>query len=245
MKTSSSKPIPSSDEFRQDIDWELRPGGMIVQKRHIGSGSDRFITIKISHGSCHHLLTVDAHSTFGHLKRLLRQKTGLEPREQRLLFRGKEKENDECLHMAGVNDMSKVVLMEDPASKERKLEINKRITTAVGDALAEITAEVDKLFQKVAAVEGAVNGGRTVEEKEVNGLIDMLMMQLLKLDAIEIDGDAKLVRTQVVRVQNYVDRLDNVKNIRKSNGLRIECGFGTLIPPITSTKITHDWELFD
>lgn len=46
-------------------------------------------------------------------------------------------------------------------------------------------------------MEGAVNGGRTVEEKEVNGLIDMLMMQLLKLDAIEIDGDAKLVRTQV------------------------------------------------
>lgn len=83
------------------------------------------------------------------MKRLLRQKTGLEPREQRLLFRGKEKENDECLHMAGVNDMSKVVLMEDPASKERKLEINKRITTAIGDALAEITAEVDKLFQKV------------------------------------------------------------------------------------------------
>ncbi|KAG6605402.1 BAG family molecular chaperone regulator 4, partial [Cucurbita argyrosperma subsp. sororia] len=245
MKTSSSKSIPSSDEFRQDIDWELRPGGMIVQKRHIGSGSDRFITIKISHGSCHHLLTVDAHSTFGHLKRLLRQKTGLEPTEQRLLFRGKEKENDECLHMAGVNDMSKVVLMEDPASKERKLEINKRTTTAVGHALAEITAEVDKLFQKVAAVEGAVIGGRTVEEKEVNGLIDMLMMQLLKLDAIEIDGDAKLLRTQVVRVQNYVDRLDNVKNRRNSNGLRIECGFGTLIPPITCTKITHDWELFD
>lgn len=239
---------------------------MIVQKRHVGSGSgsnsERFITINVSHGSYRHQITVDSHSTFGNLKTVLRQQTGLEPREQRLLFKGKEKENDEWLHMAGVNDMSKLILMEDPATKERKLqEMKKKNTTAAGEALAGIRAEVDKLSEKVAAVEGSVNDGRRVEEKEVNLLIELLMMQLLKLDAIETDGDSKLQRrTQVVRVQKLVDRIDKLK-VRISNPLNqttmkrgkweaFESGFGSLIPPtskltISSTKITHDWELFD
>lgn len=47
--------------------------------------------------------------------------TGLEPREQRLLFRGKEREDSDHLHMVGVKDADKVLLLEDPAIKERKL----------------------------------------------------------------------------------------------------------------------------
>ena len=47
--------------------------------------------------------------------------TGLEPREQRLLFKGKEREDCDHLHMVGVRDRDKVVLLEDPAIKERKL----------------------------------------------------------------------------------------------------------------------------
>lgn len=45
----------------------------------------------------------------------------LEPREQRLLFKGKEREDGEYLHMVGVRDKDKVLLLEDPATKERKL----------------------------------------------------------------------------------------------------------------------------
>jgi hypothetical protein len=45
--------------------------------------------------------------------------TGLEPREQRLLFRGKEREDTDHLHMVGVKD--KVLLLEDPALKDMKL----------------------------------------------------------------------------------------------------------------------------
>lgn len=183
---SKGSQIRSEEYGRGDVDWELRPGGMIVQKRHVGSGSgsnsERFITINVSHGSYRHQITVDSHSTFGmlsfqfggffeiqidfyfklktellifvfgtgNLKTVLRQQTGLEPREQRLLFKGKEKENDEWLHMAGVNDMSKLILMEDPATKERKLqEMKKKNTTAAGEALAGIRAEVDKLSEKV------------------------------------------------------------------------------------------------
>lgn len=47
--------------------------------------------------------------------------TNLEPNEQRLLFKGKEREDYEYLHMVGVGDQDKVLLLQDPAIKERKL----------------------------------------------------------------------------------------------------------------------------
>ena len=87
----------------------------------------------------------------GELKRLLSQLVGLEPEEQRLLFRGKEKDNEERMHMAGVKDMSKLVLLEDPASRERKLEEmkkNERIARAC-EAVVRIRSEVDKHVEKV------------------------------------------------------------------------------------------------
>lgn len=52
---------------------------------------------------------------------LLSLVTGMEPREQRLLFRGKEREDSDHLHMVGVNDADKVLMLQDPAFKERKL----------------------------------------------------------------------------------------------------------------------------
>lgn len=57
----------------------------------------------------------------GELKMILSLVTGLEPREQRLLFKGKEREDSEYLHMVGVRDKDKVLLLEDPAIKEMKL----------------------------------------------------------------------------------------------------------------------------
>lgn len=87
----------------------------------------------------------------GDLKRVLAHETGLEPKEQRLLFRGKEKEDNECLHMAGVKDMSKIILLEDPASKEKKLEEMKKNQGVLKayEEVAKVRAEVDKLSQKV------------------------------------------------------------------------------------------------
>lgn len=57
----------------------------------------------------------------GELKMVLSIVTGLEPREQRLLYRGKEREDREHLHMVGVGEKDKVLLLEDPAIKELKL----------------------------------------------------------------------------------------------------------------------------
>lgn len=47
----------------------------------------------------------------GELKVMLSMVTGLEPREQRLLFRGKEREDSDHLHMVGVRDRDKVLLL--------------------------------------------------------------------------------------------------------------------------------------
>lgn len=86
----------------------------------------------------------------GDLKKVLVQETGLEPKE-RLLFQGKEKDDEECLHMVGVKDMSKVVLLEDPASKERKLEEMKRNQSVLKacEEVAKVRAEVVQLSDKV------------------------------------------------------------------------------------------------
>lgn len=46
--------------------------------------------------------------------------TGLEARAQRILFKGKEREDGDHLHMVGVKDNDKVLLLEDPAFKEKK-----------------------------------------------------------------------------------------------------------------------------
>lgn len=57
----------------------------------------------------------------GELKMILSMVTGLEPTEQRLLYKGKEREDEDFLHMVGVRDMDKVLVLEDPANKEKKL----------------------------------------------------------------------------------------------------------------------------
>ncbi|XP_010257095.1 PREDICTED: BAG family molecular chaperone regulator 4 isoform X2 [Nelumbo nucifera] len=200
MKKSNSKGVVENGK-NEAIHWELRPGGMLVQKREDGLGaSGPMIKVKVSHGSYHHEISVPAQATFGDLKKVLANETGLEPKEQRLLFRGKEKEDDECLHMVGVKDMSKVVLLEDPASKERKLEEMKRnqgISKAC-EAVAKVRVEVDKLSEKVTALESSVHSGAKVADKEFVVLTELLIVQLLKLDSIEAEGEAKVQR----RIEN-------------------------------------------
>ncbi|KAG8366810.1 hypothetical protein BUALT_Bualt16G0006500 [Buddleja alternifolia] len=84
-----------------EIKWELRPGGMLVQKRENNENPDEvMIKIRVSTVSQWH---------------------DISPQEQRLLFKGKEREDHEHLHMLGVRDNDKVLMLEDPAIKERKL----------------------------------------------------------------------------------------------------------------------------
>ncbi|KAH7532416.1 hypothetical protein FEM48_Zijuj04G0017200 [Ziziphus jujuba var. spinosa] len=105
-----------------EIKWELRPGGMLVQRRESGQGvGEGLITIRVSTVSKWHDISIEQTSTFGELKMILSLVTGLEPKEQRVLFKGKEREDGEYLHMVGVRDKDKVLLLQDPAIKEMKL----------------------------------------------------------------------------------------------------------------------------
>ncbi|KAM1494753.1 hypothetical protein ACFX15_028653 [Malus domestica] len=246
-----------NDGLNRKIDWELRPGGMLVQKRDTGdANSGIMIKIKVSHGSYYHDLIVHAQSTFGDLKRVLAHDTGLEPKEQRLLIRGKEKEDNECLHIAGVKDMSKIVLLEDPASKEKKLEEMKKnqgILKAY-EQVAKVRAQVDKLSQKVVDLETTLLSGTTVSDKEIVALTELLMVELFKLDSIVADGEAKVQRRvevgdasfrnfitsvmvhKVRRVQSFVDTLDNLK-ARNPNPFSKKS--------INAVSVTTKWERFE
>ncbi|XP_062015800.1 BAG family molecular chaperone regulator 4-like isoform X1 [Rosa rugosa] len=264
MKKRSKRGVEKDGYIRQ-IDWELRPGGMLVQKRDTGDASSGpMIKIKVSHDSYYHDVTVHCRSTFGDLKRILANETGLEPKAQRLLYRGKEKDDVECLHIAGVKDMSKIMLLEDPASKEKKLEEmnkNQGILKAY-EEVAKVRAQVDKLSQKIENMETTLCNGTKVADTEIVVLTELLMVELLKLDSIEADGEAKVQRrVEVRRVQSFVDTLDNLKArnsnpfSKSSNSVSVttnwesfELGVGSLHAPTplkSSTKITQDWELFD
>lgn len=87
----------------------------------------------------------------GDLKKAIAEKTGLEPQEQKVLFRGKEKEDSEHLHVSGVKDKSKVLLLEELRSKEKKREEVKdteEMRKAL-QAVAGVREEVDKLSERV------------------------------------------------------------------------------------------------
>ncbi|KAL5550774.1 hypothetical protein UlMin_000950 [Ulmus minor] len=273
-KSSNQKGSVASKNVKdEEIDWEMRPGGMLVQMRDdqgdrddAAGASSRGPTIKInvSHESDRHEVFVPAQSTFGDIKKALSHKTGLEPDAQRLLFRGKEREDEEHLNTAGVKDNSKMMLLEDHASKERKVEEIKQrneMSKAL-EAVAVVKAEVDKLSERVAALEIAVNGGTKVEEKEFVVSTELLMRQLLKLDGIEAQGEAKMQRkSEVRRVQNFVETLDTLK-ARNSNPFNntgnavsvttqwetFDSGVGSLSAPPpakSSNKVTEDWEQFE
>ncbi|EFJ27783.1 hypothetical protein SELMODRAFT_164705 [Selaginella moellendorffii] len=252
------------------ISWELRPGGMLVQKRQSGEGENGdstpagpLIKIRVSHGLQAHEISVPAQASFGELKKLVAVETGLQPHEQRLLFRGKEKDDVEYLHLAGVKDKAKIILVEDPASRERRLEemrSNEKMERACR-AVAEVGSETDKLAEQIPALEAAVQSAHNVPERDLDKLTELMMRQLLKLDAIEADGEAKVQRRiQVKRVQNYVDFLDNLKTknsiphpLASRNSVvttkweTFDSGVGSLTapPPQGTPNITTDWEKFD
>ncbi|XP_015897619.3 BAG family molecular chaperone regulator 4 isoform X2 [Ziziphus jujuba] len=260
-KSTITNPKGSVPLQNNEIEWELRPGGMLVQRREdeddgeTGASSlGPMIKITVSNGKHQHEVFVPAQSTFGDIKKFISQKTGLEANEQRLLFRGKEKEDDEHLHMAGVKDNSKILLMEDPATRLRKVEEVKKSNeiSKASEAIAGIRSEV-------SALEVSVRGGTKVPEKEFDISTELLMRQLLKLDGVEAEGEAKLQRkAEVRRVQNFVEALDTLK-ARNSNPFNnnsnavsvttkwetFDSGVGSLNapPPISSsTKVTQDWE---
>ncbi|XP_044506656.1 BAG family molecular chaperone regulator 1 [Mangifera indica] len=211
-------------------DWELRPGGMLVQKRNPDtdrtSAPPPTIRVRVKYGSVYHEMHISSQATFGELKKMLSGPTGLHHEDQKLIYKDKERDSKTFLDMAGVKDRSKIVLVEDPISQEKRLlEMRKNAKMEkASKSISQISLEVDQLGGQVSALESIITRGGKVTEKDVLGLTELLMNQLLKLDGIMADGDVKLKRKmQVKRVQKYVETLDMLKmenSMPNSNGVQ-------------------------
>lgn len=267
MKRSGSKNpmgggITGGSSAKRDadsIEWEMRPGGMLVQKRDPNADPalkpPPNVKLRVTYGSARLEVSINLQTTFGELKKMLAVETGLQPNEQRLIFKGKERDSSDFLDISGVKEKSKIVLIEDPSSRERKyieMKRNAKIEMAC-KAISEICGEVDKLSEQVSVLEGLVNNGKKVVENDITGLTELLMRQLVKLDGITADGDAKVQRRlQVRRVQKCIETLDamKVRNSMPKSLLDhpvVTTKWETFesAPPNSTTSATPKWELFD
>ncbi|XP_042507444.1 BAG family molecular chaperone regulator 2-like [Macadamia integrifolia] len=247
-KTSTTPTTSSSTYKEEEVEWEMRPGGMLVQKRceneKSKSSSAPILRLRISYGALRYEISINSQSTFGELKKLLAAETGLQPAEQRLLYRGKERENGEYLDMSGVKDRSKLVLVEDPASTEKRfLEMrrNAKIQSA-RCAISDVALEVDKLDDQVSAIEKSIANGNKVPEVQITTLIEMLMRQAIKLDSIPAEGDVSAQKNlQGKRVQKCVESLD----VLKVSNARIKPVVVTTNWETFESPITPRWEFFN
>lgn len=198
--------------------WEVRPGGMLVQKRTIDSNQNSLVVptikVRVKYGSFYHEISISSQASFGELKKMLAGPTGLHPQDQKLMYKEKERDSKAFLDVAGVKEGSKLVLIEHELSRERRC-LESRKTAKMEKASKDIAAirfEVDKLAKQVAAIELDIHGGKKVMETVILNLIEVLMTELIKLDGIDAEGDVKLQRRmQVKRVQKYIENLDVLK----------------------------------
>lgn len=90
-------------------------------------------------------------SATGELKKELSAKTGLHPLDMKLMYKDKERASATFLDAVGVKDKSRVVLMEDPTAKAKRL-LEMRKTDKIDKAAKSVSAislEVDRLGSKV------------------------------------------------------------------------------------------------
>ncbi|XP_038874820.1 BAG family molecular chaperone regulator 3-like [Benincasa hispida] len=217
-KTSKAPPAaPTNGGESRAMDWEMRPGGMLVQKRtdsEKNSVAPLIVRVRVKYGTVYHEISINSQATFGELKKMLVGATGLHQEDQKLIYKEKERDSKAFLDMCGVKDRSKILLLEDPISQEKRLlEMRKNAKLEkASKSISQISLEVDRLAGQVSALESVIGKGGKVAEKTVLNLTELLMDQLLKLDGIMGDGDVKLQRKmQVRRVQKYVETLDILK----------------------------------
>ncbi|KAL9456361.1 hypothetical protein AB3S75_005563 [Citrus x aurantiifolia] len=242
----SSTTTSSSTSTEDEIDCELRPGGMLVQKRSEKTDVPApYLRLRIAFGALRYEISVNSRATFGEVKKVLTGETGLQAGDQVLIYRGKERENGEYLDMCRVKDRSKVILTEDPASIERRfieMRRNAKIQSA-HRAISNVSMEVDKLVEQVSAIEKSISNGVKVPEVQITTLIEMLMRQAIKLDSISAEGDASAQKKlQGKRVQKCVETLDVLKiaNVQVQPVV-VTTKWETFDPPPS----TAHWEIFD
>ncbi|TVU14832.1 hypothetical protein EJB05_38328 [Eragrostis curvula] len=230
--------------------WEVRPSGMVVQARDDGGGAapprppPPEIRVRVKYGAARHEVLVSPIATFGQLKKLLAPKTGLQPADQQLTYKGRGRSNSDYLDACGVKNKSKLVLAEDPASLERRYierQKNAKIESA-NRAIGAIALEVDKLADQVSSMEKSITRGNKVAEVQITTLIELLMRHAVKLESIPALGDSSSQKNiQAKRVQKCVETLD----LLKVSNARLQAVVVTTKWETFDAPTTTQWELFD
>ncbi|KAF8759486.1 hypothetical protein HU200_010536 [Digitaria exilis] len=192
---------------------------MLVQKRSPDGDAPAgapvpTIRVKVKFNGVYHEIYINSQASFGELKKLLSERTGLHPEDQKVVYKDKERDSKAFLDMAGVRDRSKMVLLEDPAAQAKRLLEQRRTDKAerAAKSISRISLDVDKLATKVSALETIVGKGGKVVDADVVTLTEALMNELVKLDSIAADGEVKVQRRmQEKRVQKYVETLDVIR----------------------------------
>ncbi|KAL6655200.1 hypothetical protein ACP70R_006026 [Stipagrostis hirtigluma subsp. patula] len=221
MREGSAAPPVSAAAAKEAVkedEWEVRPGGMLVQKRSPDADAPAApvptIRVKVKFNGVYHEIYINAQASFGELKKMLSERTGLHPEDQKLVYKDKERDSKAFLDMAGVRDRSKMVLLEDPAARAKRLLEQRRTDKAerAAKSISRISLDVDKLATKVSALEAIVAKGGKVVDADVVTLTEALMTELVKLDSIAAEGEVKVQRRmQEKRVQKYVESLDAIR----------------------------------
>ncbi|KMZ62832.1 BAG family molecular chaperone regulator 1 [Zostera marina] len=201
-------------------EWEVRPGGMLVQKRDPDADTNARppplpIRVRVKYGLVYHEIHISPQASIGELKKLLSTRIGLHHEDMKMMFKKKEKSSSAFLDISGVKDRSKLVVVENPAGQAKRV-LEMRRTAKIEKAsksVSQISLQVDRLGGQVSLLESIISKRKKVAEKDVLGLTEQLMNLLVKLDGTVVsDENVKLQRgIQVGRVQKYVETLDELK----------------------------------
>ncbi|VAI86700.1 unnamed protein product [Triticum turgidum subsp. durum] len=165
----------------QEEVWEVRPSGMLVQKRTPdsdpppGGAPVPTIRVKVKYAGVYHEVYINSQASFGELKKLMSEKTGLHPDDQKVVYKDRERDSKAFLDMVGVKDRSKMTLLEDPTAQAKRLIEERRNAKAqrAAKAVSRVSLDLDKLASKVSALETIVSKGG-IQEKRVQKNVETL-----------------------------------------------------------------------
>ncbi|CAN0841472.1 BAG family molecular chaperone regulator 1 [Linum grandiflorum] len=163
------------------------------------------------------------------------------------MYKKKVKDSKMFLDIERVKDGSKLVMIEDIASRERRcLEmIRTSRLQKVSKSIEQITKEVDTLVHKVTSLEAATSSrGGIVAETDIDDLTEASMSKLVELDGIlVVEGTLKLQKTtQERRLQKCIESLDKLKSEScSSSKMKAEKKKQSEAAVVATTK----WEIFD
>ncbi|GAU47000.1 hypothetical protein TSUD_186420 [Trifolium subterraneum] len=200
---------------------ELRPGGMIVQKRNsdVSKNSSSIIKIKVKYGSSYHQIHISSHASFGELKKMLTESTGLHVEDQKLIFKKKERDSKSYLDVERVKDGSKLVSdLEGVASK--------------GGVIAELDVEsLTENLMRVLITLDEIYGDSELKLKRKEQ-VKRVQKQIETLDMLKMSKPKEDNITRESKVHSSVQKQHLQENQQ-------------LLKQSDSVVVTTKWETFD